>query len=96
MTRSPTYLIVFPLGHPLLPPLLLVLLFGPGGGPGDVLLRSGVLVLLLGEHLPPLFLPVFVLVADGVGVHRRLDEVRKGFAPQFGHLGQAEQGESPS
>lgn len=87
---------MFPLGGPLLPSLLLVLLFGPGRVPGDVLLGSGNLVLLLGEHLLPLFLPVFVLVADGVGVHCRLDKVRKGFAPQFRHLGQSEEGESPS
>lgn len=85
-----------PLGGRLLPALLLGLLFGPGLVLEEVFpgKRRLVFVFQLGQHLLSLFLPVLVLVADGVRVYRRLCEVWERFPPQLGHLGQAEEGEA--
>lgn len=87
---------MLPLGRPLPPAFLPGLLFGPGLILDEVLFGKGGVAFLfeLGEHLLSLFLPVFVLVADGLRVHRRLGEVRKRFPPQLGHLWQAEEGEA--
>lgn len=87
------YLVVLPLGGHLFPAFLLVLLFGPGFVLCEILLGKWSLVFLL-QHLPSLFLPVLVLVADGLCVHCCLREIRERFPSQFRHLRQAEEGEA--
>lgn len=89
---------MLPLRCPLFPAFLPGLLFGPGLILFKVLLwkRRPVRLLQLREHLLSLFLPVLVLVADGVGVDCRLGEIGEGFAPQLRHLRQTEEGKTPS
>lgn len=85
---------MLPLGSHLSPANLLGGLFRPGLILDEVLSGKTRLFSRLCEHLLPLFLPVLVLVADGVCVHGRLGEIRKRFPPQLGHLRQAEEGEA--
>lgn len=89
------YLIVAPLCYPLLPSFLFGLLFGPGFVLDLILGKlTFVLRFQLCEHLLSLLLPVLILVADGVRVHRRLDEIGERFPLELGHLGQAEEGKA--
>lgn len=85
---------MLPLGSSLLPALLPALLFGPGLILHEVLFERTNLVslFLLSQHLPSLFLPVLVLVSDGIGVY--CGEFGNCFAPEFRHLGQTKEGKT--
>lgn len=84
-----------PLCCPLLTSFLFGLLFGPGFVPDPVLGNlTFVLLFQLREHLLSLFLSVLVLVADGLRVHRGLDEIGERLPLELGHLRQAEEGKA--
>lgn len=94
--RANKYLMTTPLCCPLLPSVLLALLFGPGFFLDLLGNLSSVLCFQLCQHLLPVFLSVLVLVADGFCVYRCLHKIREGFPLEFRHLWQAEEGKTPS